>query len=294
MARNVLLSCFFIGALLFHPHSTVQPADAYAGENFTAEQLIANHLQSLGKPEALMNAQSRGFVGTSSFEVILGGIGRYPYGLAMFASEGRKLGIAMSYQNAEYPGEYFAFDGKEVSVSHIRPGVKSPLAQFLYRFDDVMKEGLLGGALSASWPLLNIREKQPRVLKYGVRKIDGRRLHKLVYRPRDGLGNMKIELYFDWETFRHVRTEYLVRILNDLSLPPASLSIMEVVPEYRYHLIEEFDKFGSVGGIVLPQNYSLHYTVEGQNFTFIGLWKLRAGGWVLNKSYDERVFQAEK
>ncbi len=281
---NVLLSFSLIGPSV----------DSYAAGEITAEQLIERHLQSLGEPAALANAQSRGFVGISTFEVILGGVGRPPLGSSMLASEGGKLGISMKYDDREYPGEYFAFDGKEVSVFHISPGVKSPLAQFVYRFDDIIREGLLGGALSTSWALLKIDKRQPRILKYDVREIEGRRLHELTYLPKDGLGNMKIELYFDWETFRHVRTEYLVRIHDDLSLPPAGLSIMEVVPEYRYHLIEKFDNFVEVAGITMPQSYSIDYSAEEQNYTFIGRWSMEAKAWIVDKSFDERIFQAEK
>ena len=48
-------------------------------------------------------------------------------------------------------------------------------------------------------------------MKYGEAKVEGRKLHMIEYRPKNRLGDVKIKLYFDWDTFRHVRTEYNVR-----------------------------------------------------------------------------------
>ena len=73
-----------------------------------------------------------------------------------------------------------------------------------------MKEGLLGGIFSTGWPLLNLKDK-PATLAYREATIDGRRLHEIDYHPKQGFGDMKIKLYFDMETYRHVRTEYRLK-----------------------------------------------------------------------------------
>ncbi len=77
----------------------------------------------------------------------------------MCVSDGKKLAIVLKYSDINYPGEYFAYNGKDVSVGHISPGQKSPLADFLFRYNGIMKEGLLGGVFSTGWPLLNLQEK---------------------------------------------------------------------------------------------------------------------------------------
>jgi len=134
----------------------------------------------------------------------------------MCVADGKKLAIVLKYGDLNYPGEYFAYDGKDVSVGHISPGQRSPLADFLFRHKGIMKEGLLGGVFSIGWPLLNLKEKQVE-LEYRETTIDGRRLHEIEYRPKDSLRDMKIKLYFDQETNRHVRTEYRVRVRDDMS-----------------------------------------------------------------------------
>ena len=82
-----------------------------------------------------------------------------------------------------------------------------------------MKEGLLGGVFSTGWPLLNLKDK-PVTLAYREATLDGRRLHEIDYHPKQGFGDMKIKLYFDMETYRHVRTEYRLIVHDDMSAVP--------------------------------------------------------------------------
>ena len=137
----------------------------------------------------------------------------------MCVSDGKKLAIVLKYSDINYPGEYFAYNGKDVSVGYISPGQKSPLADFLFRYNGIMKEGLLGGVFSTGWPLLNLKDK-PVTLAYREATIDGRRLHEIEYHPKQGFGDMKIKLYFDLETYRHVRTEYRLLVHDDMSAAP--------------------------------------------------------------------------
>ena len=47
-------------------------------------------------------------------------------------------------------------------------------------------------------------------LKYSKRKIEGPQLHEITYSPksRGGTLQLRIKLFFNLETFRHVMTEY--------------------------------------------------------------------------------------
>ena len=56
----------------------------------------------------------------------MGGTGKLT-GNSLFVSEGYMLGIIMKFGALDYPGDYFAYDGEEVTVSHINPGQRSPL-----------------------------------------------------------------------------------------------------------------------------------------------------------------------
>lgn len=265
-------------------------------QDFTPEEVIAEHVKSLGNVKALANVKSRTFVGTSSAHFYQGMFGTL-IGQSMFVAQGPKMGIVMKFADKDYPGEYFAFDGNEVTVGHISPGQKSPVAEFLFRYNGLFKEGLMGGVLSPEWPLFKLEERQPH-MKYGEAKVEDRKLHMIEYRPKKGLGDVKIRLYFDWETFRHVRTEYNVRHRLDATVPSDYMSEGYILdsnqPESIYKLIEKFDDFKKVGGIVLPESYQIHYSVEGTGHAFVGEWKLKAQTWGFNQTFDDKLFKAQK
>jgi hypothetical protein len=232
-------------------------------------------------------------------------------GTSMCVSEGNKQAIVLNFGDINYPGEYFAYDGKDVSVGYISPGQRSPLADFLFRHNGIMKEGLLGGVFSEGWPLLNLQERQVE-LKYSETTIDGRRLHEIEYRPKQSLRDMKIKLYFDLETYRHIRTEYRVRVRDDMSAAPGGIgtrtgrfqepdqgtsgfdTLRQGLPDSIYVLIEKFDDFKKIGAMTLPHTYTMDYSVEGQGHAFIAKWTMKAVQWAFNRTYDERIFAAQK
>jgi hypothetical protein len=194
-------------------------------EEMTPEKLVEEHVKSVGRPAYLAKIQSRTFLGLSNVEFIQGMNGARK-GTSMFISEGPKLGIVMKYDDVKYPGEYFAYDGKDVTVGYMIPGQRSPIGDFIFRFNKLVKGGFVGGALTSSWPLLDIKNKNV-VMKYRKTKVEGRELHELEYHPKTGFGDIKIRMYFDLTTFRHVRTEYKVQTSNDSSV---SLTKTDSIP----------------------------------------------------------------
>jgi hypothetical protein len=288
---------------------------SWTGYGLAADQvdpklIVDAHIKSIGSPQALAELKTLAFVGTTSVDFIQGMQGSMS-GKSMCVSEKNKLAIALKFDDINYPGEYFAFDGKNVSVGHISPGQKSPLADFIFRNNDIMKDGLLGGIFSESWPLLNLQEKQA-ALKYRETTIDGRRLHEIEYRPNQNLRDVRIKLYFDLETYRHVRTEYRVRVHDDMSAAPGGSgtrsgkfqaadgstsgfdTLRAGLPDSIYVLIEKFDDFKKVGAMTLPHSYTIDYSVEGQGQTFIAKWNMKAIQWAFNRTYDDKIFIAQK
>jgi hypothetical protein len=288
------LSCFVSSAFLCLSLSISWSGSGLAKDQVTAEQVVDAHLRSLGSPEALAASKTLAFVGTTSVEFIQGGHGNM-IGTSMCVAAGKKLAIVLKYNDLEYPGEYFAYNGEEVSVGHISPGQRSPLGDFLYRNNGIMKEGLLGGVFSEGWPLLNPKEKQAD-LTYHEATIDGRRLHEIEYRSKKGLRDVKIKLYFEAETNRHVRTEYRIRVRDDLSSVPSATfdTLKQGLPDSIYVLTERFDDFKTVSAMTLPHRYTIDYSLEGQGRTFIAKWTMEATQWAFNQTYDERIFAAQK
>jgi hypothetical protein len=293
-------------------------------KGLTPEEVVAAHLKSIGDPELLTSIKNRGISGKTSVQFIQGGVGTLD-GQFMVVSAGHSLSAILKYGGVDYPGEYFAFDGTDVEVATIRPGQRSPLGDFIFRYKGVMKEGLLGGVWSLGWPLLDI-EKRNTSLKYSSAKIDGRELHEIDYSPKGGLNDIKVKLFFEPGTFRHVRTEYGLTVRGEQALQAgqtvtsgvpssAGLSsgqrggpttraagVQDQIPDSHYLLVEKFDNFkelkfkdtkgSETRSLLLPYSYTVEYSVEGQGSSFLGHWNLIADQWMQNGKLDASVFKA--
>jgi len=301
-----------IAALFCFSICLIQMDGSLAQEKaLTAADVIGKHLESIGKPEILAKTQSRGIVGRAAFNIITGGAGSNKDGKFMFLSAGKNLGLKMKFDDLNYPEEHFGFNGREVTVKDMTPGHKSPLADFIFRYNGLMKEGFIGGELSTSWALLSYREGQPRVYTYKLEQIKDKNFHVLETK----VGDVKIKLFFDPKSFRHVRTEYSVRIKNDTSAnktvrgePEAAdtsasesdmrrlndlapqATIHETEPDSIYILIEKFDRFSTADGLTLPTLYGIEYSVEGHGASFVAEWSIiadtfLAGGAKIDQSF---------
>ncbi len=244
------------------------------------EEVVAAHLKSIGSPKILETIKSRLIRGTASLMIIRGGFGNVSEGQSVIASDGRKLGIAMKFPALDYPGEHFAFNGDDVTVGYIDFDRKSIFADFIRQFYGLMKEGLLGGASSVAWPLLDVQERRPK-LKYNKREIEGRQLHELTYSPksRSGMEGLRIRLFFDLETFRHVMTEYRYR--QDLSFGGTNVTVLK----------EQFDDFREVDGMMLPHKYMMEFFSTGPGFH--ARWTIEAKQWRHNSQIDPELFKAK-
>jgi hypothetical protein len=288
----------------------------------TPEEVVAAHLKSIGSPEVLAGIVNRAMRGKTSVEFIQGGVGTQN-GQSFVVSSGPSLSIILKYGAAQYPGEYFAFDGTDVTVANVTPGQRSPLGDFIFRYKGVMKEGLLGGVWSLGWPLLDIGKRKSS-LKYNSAKVDGHELHEIDYNPKDGMNNIKVKLFFEPGTYHHVRTEYTLRVQGEQALQAGQTVTRGVIPgagsEQRsgtitrdagihdqianshYRLVEKFDDFKEVklkdttgaetGSLILPHSYTLEYSVEGQGGSFLAHWNIIADQWAHNGKLDPSVFKA--
>lgn len=315
MAKKVLcfLSLLLLCISLFIARSEKSYADNT--EEMTAEKLVAAHVKSIGNPALLAKIQSRILTGATDVEFITGMNGTMKACKSMIVSQGPKLGIRMIYPDNSYTGDYFAYDGKDVTVGNMSPGQKSPIAEFIFRFNGIMKEGMLGGILSTSWPLLDIQKRQVD-MKCRKTKIDGRELYELEYHPKEGFGLIKVRMYFDPTSFRHVRTDYRVTVREDASAKSATaidqmgdkdsvkaaignraggMAISQTREDSHYILTEKFDDFRKVGVVTLPYRYIFEYSLDGNGQSFIGHWTFTTDNLAFNAAnLDQKIFQAQK
>jgi len=180
-------------------------------KKLTPEELIARHLDSIGTAEARSKTSNRVAGGETKFISRLGGSAIVD-GQAMMVSSGAKLRFGIKLPLSDYTGEDMAFDGERAATGLLPQGRRSPLSAFFSSQNLPLREGLIGGTLSTAWPLLRLDQAQPKLDYRGLKKVDGRQLHEVGYRPRKGSGDLKVSLFFDPETFRHVRTRYSFEI----------------------------------------------------------------------------------
>jgi hypothetical protein len=229
-------------------------------KKLTSEELVARHLDSVGTAEARSKASTRVSSGDAKFIVRLGGSANVD-GAAMMVSSGAKLRFGIRLPLNEYPGEDMAFDGAKAATGFLPQGRRSQLSAFLSSQNLPLKEGLIGGTLSTAWPLLRMDQTQPKLDYRGLKKVDGRQLHEVSYRPRKGSGDLKVSLFFDPETFRHVRTRYSFEV--GASIGTRENSNMNT--ESYYSLTEDFDDFRAIDGLTLPHKYKLQLSVQGNS-----------------------------
>ena len=130
------------------------------------------------------------------------------------------------------------------------------------------------------------------------------------------MNDVRIKLFFEPDTFHHVRTEYRLIVHGEQALIAGktytvgaanaitrNVGILDEVRDSVYVLTETFDNFKEmefkkpnsslIKKITLPQNYSISYSVEGEGSTFLARWDIKADQWILNGKIDASFFKVQ-
>lgn len=286
--RALALACALLAALL---PSTPRAAGAVpADDKMRAEDVIAKHLESLGPEAARAAAKTRIIGGTSRAIFKARSTSGAIDGQVVLASDENKLVLGMKFDAPNYPGERFGFDGKKFTVGYLTPGVRSPLGNFALTNGEIFKEGLVGGTLSSAWPLLNLSERKAKVEYGGTDKVGDRPVHKLKYYPGKG-SDVKITLFFDAETFQHVRTQY-DRIIG-ARLGSGGIDSSAKQQETRYRIIEEFGDYKEESKLKLPHSYKLSLEIEKTGGNSFDRWEMNLDQFAFDQEIDDRMFNVE-
>jgi hypothetical protein len=292
-----MVALFVTGTSSFVPAADMKP-----------EELVAKHLDSIGTAQARAGIKSRVAQGTSQFKIRVGSGGELQ-GTSALVSEGRKAVVMIKLGNADYRGEQFVTDGDKVSVAAtISNHRRSSFGEFVYSQDQILREGLIGGALTTAWALLNLDQNKPKLSFDGEKKADGQPAYQLTYHPRKR-DDLIIHLYFDPATYRHIMTTYTVTLASGLggsspslsdqaglttpsNTPGADVTQSSKQRETRYTIEERFTDFKTADGLTLPTKETIHFTEELQNGTTnVYEWDLALEEVSNNQSLDPRNFQ---
>ncbi len=230
------------------------PVSAAKDESKITE-FVNQHLNSMGTEQARGAVKNRVVQGAVAFQTLNRGPQTWE-GPATLVSEGDKLASLMKFPPTVYRTEWFVRDDKKTSVAPVVPGRWTEFGNFIKTHNEVLTEGLWGGALSTGWALSHLDERRAKLEDRGVKKIDGVDLHRIDYFPKKS-SDLEIQLYFEPDTFRHVMTVYLLTI-TARSGPTVNDSKNE--KEIHYRLEERFGDFKSVDNLALPTRWIIRFT----------------------------------
>jgi hypothetical protein len=252
--------------------AAVAPPDAPA-QPLKLEALIEKHLESIGPAESRRGLENFSIGGTGTIICKRGCVGSMQGPATVVSSMGKRL-IAMKFDTVSYPGERFLFNGKSVDVARLPNSRYTVLGLLFYDNRVFLGEGLLGGALTDGWPLLDVGGRKARLSYRGLKKMEDRNLHDVEFRPRSGRPDFTVHLYFEPDTYRHVITRYSSTLsgLGGDALPQV--------------IVERFSDFAAEGGLTLPHSYELQYDGEERAVQ----WKMRLTRFQPNAQIDPAVF----
>ena len=240
----------------------------------TAEDVVARHLDAIAPATVRASTKSRAVQGTAVYRILVGGSGSVE-GKSGMVSEDHKLRFMVKFQRSDYRGEQFIFNDGKFEIAFANDDqTRSPFADFVRTHEAILREGLFGGVLSMNWALLDVPGRKPKLTYEGLKKIEGQQLHEMRYQPRKS-SDLEIQLYFDPETFRHVRTVYTLSIGSNVGQDITQSAKQR--PE-RIRLEERFSNFKDVDGQRLPEHWNIQFTRElPSGSTTVTEWDLSEG-----------------
>ena len=281
LQKVLIFMCLALG--LIDPLICLSSSSA---QKMKAEDVVARHLQSIGSDKARAAVTTRIIAGTAQVVFHTAPLGQAS-GRAVLASEGSKSLVGMSFPSPVYPREQLGFNGANFMAAYVVPGSRSALGSFLMTHNLIFKQGLMSGTLSSAWPLLDLEKRNPELEYLGTKKVENQTLHELKYLPRGG-SDLQIRLFFDQDTFRHVRTEY-ERVVAG-AMGNRSYVNPGTGRETRFKLVEEFSDFKQEGNLNLPHTYKIKLITDTDAGSFFTDWTMKLTQFEFNQPIDPNSF----
>lgn len=271
--KVLFLSLFLISSIV-----------AATADEMKPEQIIAKHLDSIGSKEKRDAIKNRMAIGTSDFESKLPS--RKTSGKSIIVSELKDLMILSSFASGEYPYEKIGYFKGSVNIPLAWLSSRSPLGTFVADHSVLLTEGLLTGSISSVWRLLDPQFEKGRIESVGTKKVNGRNAYVLRYYPKTNSGDFSVKMYFDAETFHHLRTEY-----RD-AVPGAAPSFGVLGDQFGavVQLTEDFGDFKKTDNLTFPHTYKIAYTLNSNRGTYEMEWNFKIEQYRFNEKLKENFF----
>lgn len=269
-------------ALCFFANTEIKAQD------LKPEEIIAKHLDSIGTQEKRGAVKNRFAAGVSQFESKLPS--KKTAGKAVIVSEANNLFFIASFNSKEYPFEKIgSFSGK-VNLPFVTAGTRSPLGAFINDHNKILSEGLLTGSISSMWSLLNPQLRKGKLDSEGTKKIDGRKAYVLSYYPDGTAGKLTVKLFFDAETFRHIRTQYR----DEVPAKDQAFGRLGLQAGVKIEMTENFGDFKDADGLTLPHSYKIQYMTDSNSGTYEYNWGFTISKYVFNQNLAADFFSFDE
>ncbi|MDQ3179872.1 MAG: hypothetical protein M3Q33_05065 [Acidobacteriota bacterium] len=248
-------TCFVICLILFLISQSI-------AQELKLAEVISKHAASIGTVEKRKELKNIVLLGFSVFESKLPQ--RKSAGKLAIVSDKSNLLFISSFTGEGYPFEKIGiFEGK-INVPFVSPGIRSPLGDFLWEHPGILKSGLFSGSMSLTWSLLEENLKKGKLKLAGTKKIDGRKAYVIEYFTEGNSDSLKIRLYFDAETFQHIRSQYR----EEFAGKEATFGTLGQINGYVVELTETFGDFKTSDGITLPNASKVRYMGSSSKGTY--------------------------
>lgn len=255
------------------------------GQDLKVEEIISKHLDSIAPKEQRDLIKNRMAFGLSEFESKLPS--RKTGGKVVIISEGNNVYFVSSFLTENYPYEKIGFFAGKVDIPFVVLGTRSPLGMFISDHHKSLSDGIFTGSISTNWNLLNT-QKRGTLATAGTKKINGRKAYVLNYYESGNSASFTTKLFFDAETFRHIRTEYR----DVISPKDAKFGVLgeESTTGIETILTEEFSEFKNANGLTLPHLYKIYYMTASNNGVFEYNWNFKISLYEFNRKYAPDFF----
>ena len=233
--KFVALSIFLLAAAVVAQEKT----------KWKPEDIVAKHLESIGTMETIASVKTRRFEGKAQGRKINSAIDTNVKGKGYLLSSAEKMLLQMNFESltlADYSREHISYDGDNFNIPFVTESKRSALGDFINSYKEIVKQGLFIGVLTSNWILLDAKNRVSKFEYKGTEKIGDIETHVLRVVPRGGSG-LTIKMFFDTQTFRHVRTIYYQE-----TQPLTTITEEGRVSGLRYKLIEDFSNHKPISG----------------------------------------------
>ena len=258
---------------------------AVSAQDLSAEQVIEKHLAAVGTPQARAAAENHLAAGVSGFASKLPA--RKTEGKVVIVSQGNDLMLLVSLASKEYPFEKIGYFNGKTSLPYVSAGDRSPLGAFVNDHPSMLSDSLLTGAISKTWVFYKGGDLKGRIKSSGTKKIDGRKVYAIDFFPLSNASTeYTVKLFFDAETFDHVRTEYRHVIAPDMD----KFGQLGRQAGTKLSVVEDFGNFKTTEGLRLPHLYNIHYQTDSNRGVYEWDWVFNIANYYFHQKLEPGFF----